>query len=282
MLGFITSKRFYIHVFIIILLGIGFIWGTIYSLKDFTRHGEEIIVPDFSGLLYSELQEDPVYKNFRFAIIDSVYDLSREKGTVISQNPKPESKVKPGRNIYITIVAFTPEMVKMPELVGRSLREAQSLIETYGLKINKLSYRPDIAQNAVLEQLYNGEDIEEGEAIEKGSGIELVLGLGEHRELTAVPLLIGKTHSEAVDILHASSLNIGTEHFEDGDDTSTVRIYRQSPNYNNNLVAHYGTSVELWYKSNEHFDFDALLKTIQPSSVDTIIEEKVDSTLLDN
>jgi len=282
MFGFITDKRFYINVIIIIILALGIVWGTIYSLKDFTRHGEEIVVPDFSGLLYSELQSDPVYKNFRFAILDSVYDLKREKGSVVSQNPKPESKVKPGRNIYITIVAFTPEMVEMPELVGRSLREAQALLETYGLKITKLSYRPDIAQNAVLEQLYKGENIEAGQSIEKGSGIELVLGLGEHKELIPVPLLIGKTHREAVIALHSSSLNIGTEHFEPGDDTTTVRIYRQSPHYTENKVARYGTSVELWYKSDEHFDFDALLKTIKPSNIDTIIENTVDSTELEN
>ena len=282
MLGFIKDKRFYIHVFILIFLGLGIIWGTIYSLKDFTRHGEEIVVPDFSGLLFSELQEDPSYKNFRFAIIDSVYDLDREKGSVVSQNPKAESKVKSGRNIYITIVAFSPEVVEMPELVGRSLREAQSLIETYGLKITKLSYRADIARNAVLEQLYKGEDIEEGQIIEKGSGIELVLGLGEHRELIPVPLLIGKTHKEALEVLHAYSLNIGNENFEAGDDTTTVRIYRQSPHYNKNKVARYGTSVELWYKSDEHFDFEAALKTIKPSDIDTIIQNRVDSTTLEN
>ena len=278
MLGFIKDKRFYIHVFIIVFLGLGIIYGTIYSLDSFTRHGEEIAVPDFSGLLYEELKDDPSYINFKFSIVDSVYDLSREKGSIISQNPKPESKVKSGRHIYITIVAFTSEQVEMPNLEDISLRSAQSLLQTYGLKITKLSYRADIAKNAVLEQKFQGETIEPGQLIEKGSGIELVLGLGEHKELIAVPLLIGKTHKEAVEKLHSFSLNIGAEHFEVGDDTTTVRIYRQSPQYNKNRVARYGTSVELWYKSDEHFDFDALMKNIKPSNIDTIIENAKDST----
>jgi len=282
MLSFLKDKRFYIHIFILIFLGLGIIWGTIYSLKDFTRHGEEIVVPDFSGLLYNELVEDPSYKHFRFEIIDSVCELGREKGSVVSQNPKADSKVKSGRNIYITIVAFSPEVVEMPALVGRSLREARSLIETYGLKIAKLRYRPDIARNAVLEQLYKGETIEEGDAIEKGAGIELVLGLGAHPELIPIPLLIGKTHKEAVEILHAYSLNIGNEHFEPGDDSTKVRIYRQSPHYNNNKVARFGTLIDLWYKSDEHFDFDAALKSIEPSKIDTIIENKIDSIGIEN
>ena len=277
MFGFITDKRFYIHVLILILLGIGLLFGTIYSLKHFTRHGEEISVPDFSGLLYEELISDPSYNDFQFSIIDSIFDLNREKGSVISQNPKFDSKVKSGRNIYITIVAFTPEHVEMPSLIDLSLRSATSLLETYGLRIAKLSYKPDIARNAVLEQKYLGEDIESGTSIEKGSAIELVLGLGEHRELVAVPLLLGKTHREAIEEIHNSSLNIGEEHFEAGDDTTKVRIYRQSPHYNANKVARFGTKIDLWYKSDEHFDFDALLKNSKSSSIDTIIENKVDT-----
>jgi len=280
MFGFISDKRFYIHIIILIFLGIAILWGTIYSLKAFTRHGEEISVPDFSGLLYEELIDDPAYQNFQFSIVDSVFDLNHEKGSVISQNPKAESKVKPGRNVYITIVAFTPEQVEMPSLIDLSLRSATSLLETYGLKIAKLSYKPDIARNAVLEQKYMGEDIEAGQLITKGSSIELVLGLGEHRELVSVPLLLGKTHKEAIDEIHNSSLNIGEEHYEEGDDTTTVRIYRQSPHYNENKVARFGTKIDLWYKSDEHFDFDALLKTCKPSNIDTIIENKVDTNTI--
>jgi beta-lactam-binding protein with PASTA domain len=281
MLGFITDKRFYIHLTILIVLGIVILFGTIYSLKHFTRHGEEISVPDFSGLLYEEIVLDPSYQNFHFSIIDSVFDENREKGSVISQNPKADSKVKSGRNIYITIIAFTPEQVEMPNLIDLSKRSAISLLETYGLKIAKLSYRPDIAKNAVLEQKFMGEDIEPGENITKGSAIELVLGQGKHLELVPVPLVLGKTHQEAVLEIHNASLNIGKEHFEAGDDSTKVRVYRQSPHFNENRVARFGTSIELWYKSDEHFDFDALLKTARPSSVDTIIENKVDTNTID-
>ncbi|MCK5856508.1 MAG: PASTA domain-containing protein [Bacteroidales bacterium] len=277
MLGFITDKRFYIHLVILIFLGIGILFGTIYSLKDFTRHGEEISVPDFSGLLFEDLVPDPAYKNFNFSIIDSIFDENREKGSVISQNPKASSKVKAGRNIYITIVAYTPEQVEMPNLIDLSKRSASSLLETYGLKISKLSYRPDIAKNAVLEQKYLGEDIEPGQNIIKGSSIELVLGQGEQKELIPVPLVLGKTHQQAVEEIHNASLNIGKEHFEVGDDSTTARVYRQSPHYNKNRVARFGTSIELWYKSDEHFDFDALLNTTKPSHVDTIIENRVDT-----
>jgi len=278
MLSFLKDKRFYIHLTIIIVLGFGLIWGTIYSLNSFTRHGQEISVPDFTDMIYDELESDPAYQNFNFMVVDSVYDLNREKGAVISQNPKPEAKVKSGRTIYLSIVATKPELVEMPNLIDLSLRSANSLLQTYGLKVTKLSYVPDIAKNAVINQKYKGEPIEEGEKIVKGSGIELVLGLGEDRELIPVPLLIGKTHSEAVKIIHNASLNMGEEHFEAGDDTASVRIYRQSPRFTNKNVARFGTKVELWYKSDANFDFDQYLKNIRPNDVDTVFENPVDST----
>jgi len=277
MVEFLKDKRFYIHLIIIIIIGVGLIWGTIFSLKAFTRHGEEISVPDFSDMIFEELDTDPAYENFNFTVVDSVYDLTREMGAVISQNPKPESKVKSGRTIYLSIVASNPELVEMPNLVDLSLRSASSLLQTYGLKVTKLSYVPDIAKNAVINQKYKGETIEEGEKIIKGSGIELVLGLGEQRELIPVPLLIGKTHSEALKIIHNASLNIGDEHFEAGDDTASVRVYRQSPRFTNKNVARFGTMIELWYKSEANFDFDQYLSNIKPSDVDTVYENPIDS-----
>ena len=282
MFGFLKDKRFYIHLAIIILLGVALLWGTIYSLNNFTRHGVEISVPDFRDMIYSELVEDPAYESFHFIVVDSVYDRNREPDAIVSQNPKAESKVKPGRTIYLTIVASSPEQVEMPNLSGLSLRNASALLETYGLKITKLSYVPDFAKNSVISQKFKGEEIEPGQKIEKGSGVELVLGLGEQHELIPVPLLIGKTHSEAVKILHNSSLNLGEEHFEAGDDTASVRVYRQSPRYSNKNVARFGTKVELWYKSDANFDFEKYLESIRPADVDTVYENSNDSLQEEN
>ena len=47
--NFLTKRAFYINLFIIIALVIIIIEAAFISLKDYTRHGEEIIVPDFVG-----------------------------------------------------------------------------------------------------------------------------------------------------------------------------------------------------------------------------------------
>ncbi len=265
MLEILKNKKLYINVGIMIVLGIAILIAVVYSLNSFTRHGKTITVPDFTGYYYQEIQDQPEFSKFKFTIIDSIYDPGKEKGSIVSQDPAAESKVKEGRHIYLSIVAMNPETIEMPNLVDLSLRNASSIIETYGLKINKLSYVPDIAKNAVVEQKYRGETIEEGTPIIKGSGIELVLGLGTENDYIKVPLLIGLTRKQAIHELHLASLNLGQEHFEEGDDTTSVRIYRQSPKYSKKQTVKMGESIELWYKSDANFDFEQYLKTIKAS-----------------
>lgn len=269
MLEILKNKKLYINIGILFSIGVLFLIAIVYSLNSFTRHGETITVPDFTGYYYQELEGQPEFAKFKFTIIDSIYDSSKEKGSIVSQDPNADSKVKNGRHIYLTVVAMNPETIDMPNLVDLSLRNASSIIETYGLIINKLSYVPDIAKNAVVEQKYRGENIEEGTPIIKGSGIELVLGLGTENNYIKVPLLIGLTRKQAIDELHLASLNLGNEHFDQGDDTTTVRIYRQSPNYGKEQTVKMGEIIELWYKSEDNFDFDQYLKTIKSSDKST-------------
>jgi beta-lactam-binding protein with PASTA domain len=271
----LKDKRVRKHILLVSVTGIGFIVLIIMSLNAFTRHGQEIKVPDLTGFYLEEIKGKSEYNDFELIVVDSIYDLTREKGSIVSQDPEPNSLVKSGRKIYLTVVSKTPQLVDMPNLLDLSLRNAKSVIETYGLNITKLSYVPDIAQDAVVEQKYRGLPIKPGTRILKGSGIELVLGLGENSALLQMPILIGLTRSEAIKQIHLSSLNLGNEHFDTGDDTSAVRVYRQNPNFAKNTNVQKGQTVELWYKSNQNFNFEEYLLKIQSQqdSIDAQITE---------
>jgi len=282
MLEILKNKKLYIHLSIIIVLGIIILISVIFSLDSFTRHGEMVSVPDFRGYYYDELEDQAEFNKFRFVIIDSIYDATKEKGSIASQDPSPESLVKENRTIYLSVIAMNPEMVKMPNLIDLSKRNAISILETYGIKVSKLGFVENIAKDAVIEQKYRGEDIEPGTEIIKGSGIELVLGLGAQKALIEVPLLIGLTRSQAIHELHLASLNLGEEHFEDGDDTTTVRIYRQVPNFSNEATVKMGQDIELYYKSDENFDFEQYLKTIKASDKKIIGGDSTDTFIIED
>jgi len=257
---FLKSRIFFIQLGLSIIATLLVVWIATLFLSFFTNHGQEITVPDLTGLKIEELDDYLGERHLEYEIIDSVYGSSGKTGTVISQDPYPNSKVKSGRKIYITVIAKLPERTTMPDLKDLTLRQTISVLETYGLKVGKLEYVPDIAKNAILKQKYKGKIIEPGTMIEKRSSIDLVLGKGEKNEEANIPFLLGKTRNEAIKLINEYSLNVGEETFEGGSDTSNARVYKQSPAYSKKGTISLGSSIDVFYKSDKKFDFKAFLK----------------------
>jgi len=257
---FFKSKKFFIHLGLSFGVTIVVVWLATLLLGLITKHGQDITVPDLTGLKMEQLDDYLSDRGLKYEIIDSSYSTAGKKGTVISQDPYPNSKVKSGRKIYVTVIAKLPERTTVPDLKDLTLRQTIAVLETYGLKVGKLQYVPDIAKNAVLKQMYKGKVIDAGTMIEKGSLIDLTLGRGEKNEKTSVPFLLGKTRDEAVRLINEYSLNVGSEVFEDDADTSNAKVYKQSPTYTKSASISLGSSVNLTYKSDKKFDFEKFLK----------------------
>lgn len=265
---FLKSGTFFKHLGLAVLVTIILVWIVTLLLGSITHHGEEITVPDLTGIKTEELDEYLSDRDLEYEIVDSIYDSKGKKGTVASQDPYANSKVKSGRIIYVTVIAKLPERVTMPDLKDLTLRQSVAMLETYGLKTGKLEYVKDIARNAVLKQKYNGEIIEPGTQIEKGSSIDLVVGRGEENTQTSVPLLIGKTRDEAIKMLSEYGLNVGDETFESGADTTNAKVYKQSPSYTKKESVSLGSTVDITYKSDKKFDWKAYLKKYNIDTTD--------------
>jgi eukaryotic-like serine/threonine-protein kinase len=263
---FLKSRLFIKHLLLAIGLTIIVVYLIIFSLSFYTHHGESYTVPDFRGKLPEELSQIANESGSEFVVVDSLYDAKLPKGSVILQDPLPNSKIKHNRTIYLTVVSSEPEKVSMPNLIDLSLRQTISLLETYGLQVGSLEYIPDMAKNAVLHQKYRGVEIEAGKPIKKGSKIDLVLGQGTGGDKMPLPFLLGKKQSEVMRILRASSLNIGTEVFEDSRDTVHARVYKQSPAYGSGKLINMGQSINVWYRSDKKVNFNDLIKNYKYDS----------------
>ena len=227
---------------LLIIFGIGQL------LKGITDHGESVSVPDFKGLKTSEIENFIKDKPFRFVITDSIFDPKKPKGTVVEQTPAAGFNVKANRTIYLTVNATQPAKVKMPNLIDASLRQAVSLLETYGLKVGNLDYKPDFAKNAVLEQFYAGKKIQPGSSVVRGSSIDLILGMGISDEKVGIPMLLGLTRNEALNVINLASLTVGAEIFDkDVKDSTQARVYRQTPVYSSSSLINMGSPVNIFY-----------------------------------
>jgi beta-lactam-binding protein with PASTA domain len=114
-----------------------------------------------------------------FVIIDSIYDPKEKSGIVIKQDPEAKSLVKHNRIIYLYVTSTQAPQIAMPKLVDRSTRQAVFMIESYGLKVGKVTEITGDCKGCVLKQYFNGKEITPGEPIKKGSKIDLAVGKKE-------------------------------------------------------------------------------------------------------
>jgi beta-lactam-binding protein with PASTA domain len=237
-------------------------------------------MPDFTGQDYHEVVQQYAH-DFHFFLIDSVYPKGQQPGSVYQQDPLPNSKIKKGRNVYIIIVAETPEKTVMPNLKNLSLRQALGLLESAGLNVDRLDYRESPYKNAIIDQYYNGNSIKAGTELDKGSKIVLQVGMGRDKDRVRVPNLFGKPVAEAKRLLYLAGLNIGEEHNEDSDSLQYMCVRRMDPGPTSGSVD-LGTYVNLTYHSNRTLDFkkemrellrqDSLAHVPQHIDYDSIIE----------
>jgi len=274
---FLGQKKFYIHFLIAIVVAFIFLWGVLISLDAFTRHGEVYIVPDFKGQTIDSIRGQEYGDFFDLMVIDSVYDRVLPKGSVIMQHPLSGSRVKEGRHIYLTIVSEMPEFVKMPNLKNLSLRQALVTLESLNLEVGQLKYVEYFARNAVLEQEIKGEPVEPETEIAVGTTIDLQVGEGDIKTSVPVPVLIAKKRKGAIKALHYAYLNLGKEYYLDGNDTTHARVYKTKPQPKQDQMLDLGEKVDIWYRSDENFDFDNYLKqfVLDSLTVDTLIRQNI-------
>ena len=136
-------------------------------LPSITNHGETITVPDLEGMSMEALDDFIVKRKLRYEVSDSSYSSSYPPLTVLSHFPAAGAYVKVNRKIYLTINSFIPPATKMPDLIDRSLRNAELELRSYELERGKIILKPSPFENAVLEQLYQGDSIKPGTKIPK-------------------------------------------------------------------------------------------------------------------
>lgn len=246
----LISKLFWVNIAIAVLLTAIIILGVFWGLKKYTDHGAAYTVPDFTGMQVEEVVKICNEKEFRYKVLDSVYNDDAEPGAVVEQSPDPGSHVKKGHTIFIKTNAFGTEMVDMPELKGVSLRQATAILESYGLIAGNLRYVPDIASNVIIRQQFKGDDIEPGTKIPKASSIDLILGIGLSDEKTFVPELKGLTKKQATNKLLDMYLNVGAIVFDNTvdnkTDSTTAKVFKQSPLSDTINTINLGSYVDIW------------------------------------
>ncbi|HDR88970.1 MAG TPA: PASTA domain-containing protein [Bacteroidetes bacterium] len=247
---FIFSRIFLKHLLFAVIAAVVIVLGTLLWLHLYTYHGKSRPVPDLTALTMDEVEEIVKKNKMRYVVFDSAYTDLVPRGTVYEQNPRPGTRVKKDRKIFLTMNAVLPDSVAVPNIIGNSLRQARAILENNGLMVGKLNYYPDIAINNVLRIKYHGQEIQPGKNVVKGSAIDLDLGQGLSNRKTIPPDLIALRLEEAKRRILNASLNLGAvtydETVETLKDSLQAFVWKQVPVHNEENQVQLGTSVYVW------------------------------------
>ena len=177
---FLFTKVFLkqLSIAIIVLLGLAFV--ILFWLKFTTNHDQKIEVPSLAKMSLDTAENKLNEIDLRFEIIDSSnYNPDFPKYSVIEQIPKAGEFVKENRKIYLTLNRSGYVYLKIPEVVGKTRRQAEPTLISMGFEIGRITYKSYIALDEVLELSHKGKKLKSGEKIQKTSVIDLVLGDGE-------------------------------------------------------------------------------------------------------
>lgn len=197
-------------------------------LPTTTNHGESITIPNLEGMPLTELDNFVLDRDLRFEVSDSSYSSEYPPFTVLHQFPKAGSKVKVNRKIFITLNSKNPPTTLMPNLVDKTVQNAELILKSYELKRGKITTNPDAFRN-VLEQHYQNEAIEPNTKIAKGSEIDLIIGDGHGITQFEMPSLLGLPLEEAEIMIKGNSLNVGIVFNNDEDTPFDFVVVKQSP-----------------------------------------------------
>lgn len=183
LLRFIFSKTFFIQLVLAAIALVVLAFFTLQWLEFSTNQDERIEVPDLGKLSLDVVEDRLDELDLRYEILDSAnFNPDYPRYSVIDQVPFPGKFVKENRKIYLTLNPSGYRKVTIPQnLIRKTRRQVEPTLRSLGFKIGDVTYKPDIAKDAVLEMRHKGKLVEPGDELMKTSVIDLVLGDGSGR-----------------------------------------------------------------------------------------------------
>lgn len=133
-MNFFKKHPIVANILLICIVGVLLVAIAMWFLNLWTAHGQVQVVPNVRSMSVGEAGSVLANCNLRVEVADSVYDGDVARGAVVEQVPPAGNRVKPGRTVFLTINAYSPRQVTLPELVGSSVRQARASLQSMGFQ----------------------------------------------------------------------------------------------------------------------------------------------------
>ena len=163
-------------VFLLCIIGAGIF------LNQYTRHGEAVEIPDLTGQSSEMAIRKLQSLGLEGEVTDTGYVERLPAGAVLEQSIRPGEKVKPGRQLTLTINAAEPRKVALPDVADNcSRREAEDRLRTLGFRLGATEYivgDPDWVYGVKV----NGREVAAGTRLSVKTPVTLVVGDGGYED----------------------------------------------------------------------------------------------------
>ncbi len=194
------------------------------------RGGEIVKVPSVIGKTFEEAEKILAEKNLTAMKGYERYDTKRPIGSVIHQNPAPNSEVKAGRHVYLSINTSKKPNAPMPDLKGRTLGDVKLTLERLGLELQNVEYA--VVYKREEEGVVVSQSVPVGAVLKAGTKVSITVGkLPEDGGVkqSDVPEVIGKTLGEAERILLQAGFTAGEVQYKYSTALIPNTVISQSP-----------------------------------------------------
>jgi eukaryotic-like serine/threonine-protein kinase len=193
-----------------LLIGIGILIVSILLFNSvlmplYVKHTTLVKVPNVLGISFTDAKRILEDAGLEVKQGDLKYDELKPIGQVLDQNPPSEQYVKGGRRVYLTVCGGE-QLMEVPKLSGKSLRDAKFTLEQRNLKLGEVAkkFSYEFQEDIVISQV-----VQPGSKVKKNTTIDLIVSNGIQIGSITVPDFIGKKLEDAKKLITDTKLKLG-------------------------------------------------------------------------
>jgi serine/threonine-protein kinase len=179
----------------------------------YVKHSKLSVVPNVTGMQFNDAKRILEETGLNVKQGDVRYDDSKPIGVILEQNPPADQTVKSGRRVYL-VVCGGEQMVEVPKLSGRSMRDAKFTLEQRGLELGEVVKK---FSNQFPEEYVINQVIQPRSKVKKSTKIDVIVSNGPQIGNIIIPDLEGKTLDDAKRLILERRLKLGKVTYQPSD-----------------------------------------------------------------
>jgi beta-lactam-binding protein with PASTA domain len=189
-----------------------------------TRQDAAFPLPDFTNQRLVETQMSLSDLELEYEVSSEEFSPGLPAGVILHQFPGAGTHVKPGRIVKF-VISLGQKMVPIPDLAGKSVRQAMLDLETFGLELGEIQWAlSDTLPERVIVFSYPSAGFE----VPTGSLVNLMVNRGRASSFTYMPKIIGLTIDQALKRLEDKGLKLGLTSYRTDENFLPETVLEQS------------------------------------------------------